>query len=77
MKKLRYVSTCAGGKHFKFTDQDTGDTVEFTVEDLDNLKAKAKDIKDENDDLEQNLPAFLKNRPNPNGQGGGSAEVKR
>lgn len=70
MKRWRYLNTCAGGAHHRFQDQDTLETVEYTVEDLDAMKAKAKDIKDENDDLEQNLPNFLKNRGN--GQGSAS-----
>lgn len=59
---LIYISTCAGGNHHTFQDDQTGERITLTTEEMDAKKVTAAAVKTENDLFEAQLPEFLKTR---------------
>lgn len=54
---LVYVSTCAGGFHHTYQDDETGDIVVFTTDQLEQSQLDAETAQQKSDDLFASLPA--------------------
>lgn len=53
---LIYVSTCAGGFHHTYQDDETGDVVVFTTDQLEQSQLDAEATRQKSDDLFASLP---------------------